>query len=415
MASETTANKVEAEAVKEVETKVEDTSKESSTSKQFDDGKDLLATTGAPATQGLDAFAKELGELPGLGDRKIEEKTNDKDKKDLKGDKESTNSKDDKKGKISDDEKNIESLKVIEAGKSQTSHDDNKSPKEETIDDKEVSTRDFNGLEENEIPLLKRMSNPAFNYVKPALLELKNKRESVKKLEAENASLKAGKVTLPDNYYEHPQAFVLTPEFGEISNNIRTLDSFQSHWERQLLNIKEGKDWNPIVDDGKGNYTLGAAQPATPASEIAVMRDYQHVTRQLGEQQGMIRSLEQNHTNKYKEGVTMLKGKEKELFGYMDDDKRPENKTYKEIKSMFHSSFQNNPVVDIAAKALTAVLQYKAAYELLAGKQGKEAKIAETIKEDAKKAGPTNKTIDSAGGKQTDKKVTIDMFKEAME
>lgn len=390
---------------------------EQAPTKQFDDGKDLHALTGKEPSAGLDAFAKELGgELPGLS-TELEEKARKTNEEKSSGAKKGEEARVD--SKVSTEVDTKDGKDETKESKGGVSTDDttkqaiaklDKAPTEE-----ELKGRDFTGLEENEVPLLQRMSNSAFNYVKPALIELKAKRIEAKRLLDENAQLRVGKVTLPENYNEHPSAYVLTPEFGEISGRIQQATAFKNHWTQQAINIENGKDWQPIVSDGKGGYVAGAAQPASVEAKYQVLQNLQHVTAQEGREQGKLEALQTNHTTKYKEAIGGLVAKEKELFGYMDDEKNPSNKTFKEIKGMFHQSFQQNPVTNLAAKALTGLLQYKAAYEQLAAKQTTTAKVAETIADDTRRAGPTNKTIDSGGTKKVTAKVSMADFKSAME
>ena len=62
------------------------------------------------------------------------------------------------------------------------------------------------------------MSNDAFAWVKPQLLERKNLAKVLSNKDAEIANLKSGKAQLPDSYFEHPQGFVLAPDYNEAAN-----------------------------------------------------------------------------------------------------------------------------------------------------------------------------------------------------
>lgn len=276
--------------------------------------------------------------------------------------------------------------------------------------------RDFSGLEENEVPLFKRMSNSAFAYLKPKLLEAKSKAVALKNLETEVANLRVGKVTLPDNYYQHPQAYLLTPEAGEAAKVIDTFTSYQNHWENQLLAVKQGKDWVDLVKGADGSIVYSAPQPATPQAELAITKWMNHAARQIGEAQGKMTSLQQTHTQRYQESEGIIKGASKEYFGYLDDAKHPARATYEQVLAKFPSAYKNHPLADLAARATTACLQLQEANKLLKAGAGASATVASQIKEQATKAGPSGAAINNGGGtKVKSSSVSMGDYKKEME
>lgn len=277
----------------------------------------------------------------------------------------------------------------------------------------DAGTRDYTGLEENEIPLAKRMSNAAFNYVKPALVELKEKRVKLKSIETENASLRQGKVTLPEDYYRHPDAYVLTPEFGELSRNVNLATAFQNHWNEQMIKIEEGKDWQDLVRGADGQYSLSAPIASSPTAKVQVMSYLNHATNQIGVQQGRIQALQQSHVGKYSSEENIIKGASKEYFGYLDDAKHPAHAMYQDVLKRFPASRQKDAVTDLAARAVTAALQYQNAYNILKASNGETTKIAEVVKETVKKVGPTNAAINSGG--KSDTKVAAPSFSDFLD
>lgn len=281
-------------------------------------------------------------------------------------------------------------------------------------DDATASKRDFTGLEPNEIPLAKRMSTAAFNYFKGSVLELKAKREKVKNLEAENATLKVGKVTLPESYAQHPQAYVLTPEFGEISNALTLAGQFESHWHQQAVNIENNKDWHDIVSDGKGGYQIGPAQPATPESKVRVFGNIQHVATLKGQQEGRLQTLQRDFNGKHKASEELIKAESDKYFAHMNDEKNPTNKQYKEILNMFPPSHRNSVLADFAAKSLTGLLQYKAAYESVLAKTTKETQTQTALAEQQRRAGPSSSKINTGGAGTVAAKPLMEQFKEAL-
>lgn len=280
----------------------------------------------------------------------------------------------------------------------------------------EASGRDFSGLEENEVPLFKRMSNSAFAYLKPKLLEAKSKAVALKNLETEVANLRVGKVTLPDNYYQHPQAYLLTPEAGEAAKVIDTFGGYQNHWEQQMLAVEEGKDWVDLVKEADGSIVYSAPQPATPQAKMAISKWMKHAERKIGEAQGKLESIQQTHTQRYQESEGIIKGASKEYFGYLDDTKHPARATYEQVLAKFPAAYKNHPLADLAARATTACLQLQEANKLLKAGAGATASTAAQIKEQATKAGPSGAVINNGGGtKAKSNGISLADFKKEME
>jgi hypothetical protein len=106
-------------------------------------------------------------------------------------------------------------------------------PKEESVktversDGTKVVARDYLDVPAEVKPLLERMSNEAFNYFKPLVLELPKLQKKLTDSEAVVTELKKGRP--PENYQEHPLGYILSPEFSKAANDAKEAEIVYNH------------------------------------------------------------------------------------------------------------------------------------------------------------------------------------------
>ena len=122
-------------------------------------------------------------------------------------------------------------------------------PEGELEEDREVveepqtkpESRNYEEFDEAERPLLKQMSNAAFEKYS------KNRKEMVEaKQQLEELRTKTPDSKLPENFHEHPEAYTLSPEYREAANNYGKAQTEYAHWKKQLINVRNGEPWQGI-------------------------------------------------------------------------------------------------------------------------------------------------------------------------
>lgn len=263
------------------------------------------------------------------------------------------------------------------------------------------STRDFTGFTDQEAKLLRDMRNESYEFVAPQLRELKKVKEVIAKKDNEIATLRSGKTILPDTYYEHPQGFVLSPEFNGASNLLNIYSDVQTHWEAQLAAIRKGEKWKDInYNKATGSLEYGAEHEATAEDEAKVFGYLHHTINNVSQSQAKVWNLQNEFKARHTQAVETVRGAEKQYFGVFDDPNHPLQAMIKDITNMFPPEFRNNPVTSLAAKAVvTCISLQKQNKELIASKST-VAKVEEKKAVDKKLAGPTESDI-SGGGSPT--------------
>jgi len=252
--------------------------------------------------------------------------------------------------------------------------------------------RDYSGFSDAEQKVLKAMSNEAFDYVSA---QLKEKRELEKLKGAE--------------YMQHPQAFVLDPQFQKLQEDAQYFNQEAKHWEQQLIAIEAGQDWAPIIGwNQDGSPKLGPVQKATTEAKIRVGQAMNQCMGLAQNTNTQIQQFAGNYQQRVKADNDAIQGELAKRFGWVADPKVLDAtidvpgvgvKSIKDIRSDFISVFppylQNTKGVDIAAHCWAALQCVNAQNrELQNGKH-----VAEIKAEEVTRAEPTSTLKPAAAGK----------------
>jgi hypothetical protein len=276
-------------------------------------------------------------------------------------------------------------------------------PKDELPKKEFGPRRDYSGFEEEEIKALKHMGGPAFDYVAPKLKQLKEVTKVLAAKDTEIAQLKTGKQMLPENYFEHPQAFVLTKEYNEGISELNKASQVQQHWQSCMAKIRKGEPWKDLDTDKNGNLVYGVEKPATAEAEAEVMAYLQGAVNQVNTFQNKVITIQNNFGTKHKAAVDAIKAEEKKMFGVYDDPNHPMQPTLKSILNMIPVEFRSNPLASITARSATAALQFSNLYNAALAenaelKKGVKPSAAKEEDSAQAKAGPTTGHLNANGG-----------------
>jgi len=275
-------------------------------------------------------------------------------------------------------------------------------PEGELEEDREVveepqtkpESRNYEEFDEAERPLLKQMSNAAFEKYS------KNRKEMVEaKQQLEELRTKTPDSKLPENFHEHPEAYTLSPEYREAANNYGKAQTEYAHWKKQLINVRNGEPWQGIDGyNADGQMVAGKqAFKATQSSEIDIesaLQEAKNFMNQFGQQASHIQD---NYSKIYSQADDMLSSEQKKHFEWEENAEKlkttvetPGGKsaTIADLKKGFFDAmpgnFQKHPVTNLASNLYVTLQLY--ASEL--GKLKKQLDISETNKKDSRRVEP---------------------------
>jgi len=235
--------------------------------------------------------------------------------------------------------------------------------------------RDYSDIPEEDRPLFKEMNNAAFAKLKPIYLEQKAKEAALAAKDTEIAELKKG--ALPENYYEHPDAVVLSPEFNQTSNAVNLANTIAKHWEDQFDKVKAGEpEYQTIHLNDKGELYLSEPIKADRNTETKLMKYVTWSQGQLTSKQTELNSLIKTHRDRHNEVVNVIRDYENRAFPMFSD---PKNKELQAIVAdtmkTFPKALHNNPIMGMLVKSMVLStllgkeLQKRPATQTASGKQ----------------------------------------------
>lgn len=278
---------------------------------------------------------------------------------------------------------------------------------------KVVTTRDYSGLPDTMVPLFKTMSNDAFNALKPFYLESVATKAKYDELLAKPAVQANGKPTLPDSYYEHPNAYTLTPEYAEAANNAQESQLVLEHWREQLDNVRAGATtYNGLSRNTQGQIVYTAPIKVDQRSQSHLESMFYNCNNQASQFAQALGAVKQSFITKHTEGLAELSKYEKEMFKVYEDPKHPALPIIADTLSKMHPAFRKNPLAPFCVKAAVTI---QALSRALAAKE-KPVTVATTERVAAAQAaaGPTASGQVAAEVAKKGDDVTFDDFKVAM-
>jgi hypothetical protein len=249
-----------------------------------------------------------------------------------------------------------------------------------TADDdaKAKGGRDYSIFSAEEQALVKTAPNALFNHLKDVLPKLRTENATLK-TELDNA--KKGIVKVPDSWNEHPEAYVLTPEYRQYRQAHAMVSEEESHWLEQLENVENGRAWAGI--DGRDD-----AGNLVKTKEIAdnSVRSKDYINQQLQAARGYktqfaakVGDLKTNHQKNYQESVNTIREGVKAHCPWTTNDKllateiefeNPETKklekasigdTIKAAYNILPPVFRSHPLAEVFANTfvVNAIAQQK--------------------------------------------------------
>lgn len=199
--------------------------------------------------------------------------------------------------------------------------------------EKTKGKRDYSKFKPEHQEYLKKLPNHLFAQASENLVKLYQTEQELSQVKEKLSKVEQGK--LPDNYYEHPAAFQLSPEYNNLTQELSYDDFELRHWESQLLNIEQGKAWMNLlgydektkeprfekveaIKNAEGDIVLDVVSKQRVAKAVTAvdkLRD-QHI--------GKLNSLQVSHKQEFERSKQGLEGLKKQFFApFLVPDKLP--------------------------------------------------------------------------------------------
>lgn len=261
---------------------------------------------------------------------------------------------------------------------------------------------------------LKRMSNEAFDIVTKRLERLQQLEAQLPKIEEQVKQLATQTNTgnngqLPPSWYEHPEAYKLSPAYQERVKSIETLRSEYAHWREQLAKIENGEDWVDYVQ--QGDKWVAVTKPATTQAKIDVTAWMTNALNHISREEQQLGTLQQHFQSYHKNLIESVRNAEKQFFpDYLQQgEKHP---SWSAVKATYEYLSKNGLGNDLLAPMVSMMyarlLEYRKALQALQTKYN----AASSIAVDKQKAGPASSTaVTGASSADDGKMLSLDMFR----
>lgn len=282
--------------------------------------------------------------------------------------------------------------------------------------------RDYTGLTKEEIDYLKKLPNGVFNHVAPLMKKINEERASWKPKQDEYEKYKKDPTRVPDNWYEHPEAYTLSPKFADLSKKYQQTDFEARHWEQQLINLRTAKAFVPLegYDAKTGEYKFGA--------EVKDINDIDAARLEVQMQQVINRAniLKQNYNGEAEklrgefsaqhQAISTYYDKADEMIKTLPQQFQPKEEHMKKFEDVLHPSHKGTGVGKLLSKMYSIIINQGVA--LAEYNKAKQTSIKNNL--DNKAAGPKSKVSSSAKANKPssnngDEEIDFSKLKQEME
>jgi hypothetical protein len=266
--------------------------------------------------------------------------------------------------------------------------------------------RDYSIFKPEHASIIKKYApNQLFDLLKSELPKAYQLEKENKELQQKYEDASKGLVRMPESYAEHPNAYILTPEYSKYRSAVKRADDEASHWIEQLEKIENGEEWQDIVgrnEDGSLKLTDPIKSEGVQAKhKVAVQQALNKVTNYREQFATKMEELKSNHVISYKKAKDAVTEECKARFPWLTNDKMMEQHIEVEIGkptvsikdtlsgviALVDPRFRAHPMTEMFANLVVANLiasQKIRVYE-------SQLKINTQIKKDDETAEPSSK------------------------
>ncbi|MDO8335171.1 MAG: hypothetical protein Q7T74_00085 [Candidatus Saccharibacteria bacterium] len=207
-------------------------------------------------------------------------------------------------------------------------------------------------------PTLQQMSNEAFDFVVERIKELTETKTKYTEANTQLTEARKGQVTLPQSYYENPDAFRLHPKFAEASGNYNTVVAEADHWRKQLIAIEQGKEWIDLEVDAQGKIIAKKMEPSVEA-KYTVAQYHENAKTLQAQYAQQMQGVYSEFKNGHESLKQFIKQREEIFFPHLKDEKVAQaNKYYAGMHSLLKAKgLDQNPLTSLTAKMYSYLME----------------------------------------------------------
>lgn len=314
--------------------------------------------------------------------------------------------------------------KEDKASKEQTTKDSDKQVDEgfdlgiETEEDKGKQesgkkARDYSDVADEQKEILKHVPNYLFDKAKEYIKQAAKVKSDYEALKIDYEKVKSGK--LPDTYFEHEKAYLLSPDYQKAVELSQTIDFEENHYVQQLENIESGLEWQELKGYDKTGNPVFVTHPALEGNKVNVkakifaQRNLNLYAAKRNEVEQQLSGITNTFKQQHETTKSSFKAIEDKFFGKLKDmSKLPKEAQdyYGDIKTKLNEalpSYKDHPFIEFLSKSALSNI-YKT--QELAKRDAKIKQLEEKLS-DTLGAGPTSKVLNGSAKVDTD--VVYDM------
>lgn len=263
--------------------------------------------------------------------------------------------------------------------------------------------RDYTGIDPADVPHFKQMSNTAFEAAKKWYTAQRANQDIESKYTKELNELREYK------FYQHPEAYKLSPEYSKAAQEFRTQAAIINHYTKALEKLEAGEPIQDIGLDDKGNPVIVPGDiPASPALKAQVSVALQRAMAAQHTAQSQLEGLSTKYTSKATEFDQFLnKATDALVSPALLQDKTYSALYNKYLNNVIPPHLQNVPVYKQLAK-MAAFVQLSAAHIATLQKKSQTA----TVKQQAARQQGPGDGLPANGNASIDDLPAADVLKE---
>lgn len=230
----------------------------------------------------------------------------------------------------------------------------------------------------------KKMSTEAREFVSARLRDLSAAKQQAEELKTRLS--KAGGGELPDQWYQHKDAYVLDPSYQKAHQEVSQLSGISNFYKEQLLKIEQGEDFQDLVQNPDGSYGT-VTKEATTAAKIEVQQRLNYINSIVQNRQAELHQLQTTFADRVDKAQSAIKSVEDQYFPQFVGDKGASDKYVKEMSDLLKSrGMQGDLLAGMTAKMYAAFMHQNAKIKTMQA----ELKKAQGISRIQQEAGPTS-------------------------
>jgi len=217
-------------------------------------------------------------------------------------------------------------------------------PKVEAV----TTSRDYSIFPEDVRDQLKKTSNESFGFIEKTYKEFTKLQEEVKTKEESLKKYQEG--GLPNQWYEHPDAWQLSPQAIQSQNRLSRLEQEESFWRDQVTNIQAGeryrmlKGWNQ-----QGQLVVGEEMEPSKQAETDLFLKLGRYQSEKNNEAVRLNTFAQNYAHQYKAFSKEAEAILDKEWPWRNDDKHEGQKARKEFLSVLPTELHSNQGFQVAA------------------------------------------------------------------